>query len=136
MCACCALREISQVKSEQGEFLLSTALLCGAGNRTGEIKPDLDSPSLSIVSLGSVCIPSVLVQGHFLLLNGPVPADMFVLGTFGWLSPERVGPYGGTLCCYSCLGSDAGGQALCRGASALEVTLLFPANAKNQVQNC
>lgn len=119
MCACCTLREISQVKNERGEFLLSTALPCGAGNRTGEIKPCLVSPALAIVSPGSVFIPSVLIQGHLLLFNGPVPADVFILGRFGWLSPERVGPYGGGLCCCSRLGSDAGGQALCRGASAL-----------------
>lgn len=131
MCACCTLREISQVKNEQGEFVLSRALLCGAGNKTVEIKPRLDSSALAIVSLGSVFIPSVLIQGHLLLLNDPVPADMFLLGMFGWQSPECVCPYGGSLCCSSCLGSDAGGQALCRGASALGVTPLFPANAKN-----
>lgn len=123
-------------ENEQGEFLLSTALLCGIGNRTGEIKPCLDSSALAIVSPGSVFIPSVLIQGHLLLLNSPVPIDMFLLGMFGWQSPDHVGPYGGSLCCYLCLGSDAGGQALCRGASALEVSPLFPANAKNRVQNC
>lgn len=69
------------------------------------------------MSPDSVFVPSVLIQRHLLLLNGPVPTEMLVLGTFGWLSPERVGPYGGGLCCYSCLGSDAGGQAL-QGASA------------------
>lgn len=131
VCACCALREISQVKNEQGEFLQSTVLLCRAGNRTEEIKPCLGSSALVIVSLGSVFIPSVLIQGHLLLLNDPVPTDMFLLGTFGWQNPEHVGPYGDSLCCDSCLGSDAGGQALCRGASAQGVTPLFPANAKN-----
>lgn len=38
----------------------------------------------------SVFIPSVLIQGHLLLLNDPVPTDVFLLGMFGWQSPERV----------------------------------------------
>lgn len=78
VCACCTLREISHMKNEQGEFLLSLARLCRAGNRTEEIKPCLDSSALAIVSPGSVFIPSVLIQGRLLLLNGPVPADMFL----------------------------------------------------------
>lgn len=90
-------------ENEQGEFLLSTALLCGTGNGTGEIKPCLDSSALAIVSPGSVFIPSVLIQGHLFLLNSPVP-----IGMFGWQSPDHAGPYGGSLCCYLCLGSDAG----------------------------
>lgn len=82
------------MKNEQGEFLLGTALLCRAGNRTGEMKPHLGSSALATVSLGSVFIPSVLTQGHVPLLNAPVPADMFLLGMCAWQSP--VGPYGGS----------------------------------------
>lgn len=95
VCACWALREISQVKNEQGEFLLSPAVLCRAGNRTGGMKPCLDSSALGTVSLGSVFIPSVLVQGHLPLLISSAYRHV-LLGVCGWQSPEPGGPYGGS----------------------------------------